>query len=199
MDNMSVSLNYSYNDTRYEDSLFGLHDIRSHTAGIDSTYQPAWWLGMNVFYTYENQRNRQNDHRTGANWFLKTVDETNTVGAGVDLGIIKDKLNLKVDGSYAKVDGDATFASNTPLLPWDHVDETMLTKICGAFKYKATKALDLSLGYGYEKWSIKDYQYNGVTNVVVTAANVYRGLLTMNSLFKPYEVHSVIASATYRF
>jgi len=87
------------------------------------------------------------------------------------------------------------------LFPFDHVDETTLIKVGGMFKYKATKALELSLGYGYEKWDIDDYQYDGVRNVVVTGPPVvtYRNLLTMDSLYKPYEVHTVFASATYKF
>jgi hypothetical protein len=198
MDNLTVSMDYSYEDTRYEDTVYGLHDGRGHVAGMDAEYQPAWWLGMNVYYTYENQRSRQNDSAS-PNWKLKTTDETNTVGGGLDVGIIKEKLNLKLDGAYTKVDGDAAFAQSVAVLPWDHVDETMLTKLGATFKYKATKALELSLGYGYEKWDIQDYQQVGRTEVVVTAANAYRNLLTMNSLYKPYEVHTVFAGATYKF
>ncbi len=197
MDSLTVSVDYSYEDTRYANTDYGLNNVRGHVAGLDAEYQPAWWLGMNLYYTYENQRDRQKNPRSGANWGIKTTDETNTVGGGVDVGIIKDKLNLKVDGSYAKVDGDAAFTRNTPLLPFDHVDETMLTKLGATFKYQAMKALELSLGYGYEKWDIKDYQYDGVTTVVVDPGS--RTLLDMNTLYKPYEVHSVIASATYKF
>jgi MtrB/PioB family decaheme-associated outer membrane protein len=201
VDSLSCSANYSYEDTRYGNTVFGLHDERGHVAGVDAEYQPVWWLDMNIFYTYENMRSRQNEFRSDAPWKLRTVDETNTVGGGANFGLIKDRLNLKVDGEYTKVDGDATFnriitLALPELLPWDHVDETTFLKVGGTLSYNATKSLVLSLGYGFEKWDIQDYQYDGLVNV----AFVNNGtLLDMNTLFKPYEVHTVIASATYKF
>lgn len=144
-----------------------------------------------------------------SNWQLKQNYNIHTVGLNSTIGIIPEKLTLSLDGTYSIVNGEANFKSDIgtaandlnpyTLFPYEHVDETELIQAGGTIKYNFTKALAFALGYRYEKWHDNDYQYDGLTNVVTTAGGAYRGLLDMNTLYKPYEVHTAYASVTYKF
>ena len=67
------------------------------------------------------------------------------------------------------------------------------------FKVKLTKKIQATLGYQYERWTMKDYQRDGLMNVQTNAAGTAVDLLNMGSLYQPYEVHSVFTSLTYFF
>ncbi len=143
------------------------------------------------------------------NWQLNQNYNIHTVGLNSTIGIIPEKLTLSLDGTYSVVNGEANFKSDIgtaandlnpyTLYPYEHVDETELIQAGGTIRYNFTKALAFALGYRYEKWHINDYQYNAPNNIVETQSGAYRGLLDMNTLYKPYEVHTAYASVTYKF
>ena len=232
-DDWSMTLQYTYADDNYDDSLFGLLNDRTHNATLETDYDLAKNVTVGAFYTYENQRTRQESRQwlpgppdtptnvgnpfdapyntpgDFSNWQLKQTYNIHTVGLNSTIGIIPERLTLALDGTYSVVDGEANFASgigttandNNPykLFPYDHVDETELIQAGGTVRYNFTKALAFALGYKYERWHINDYQYNAPNNVVVSSTGTYKGLLTMDTLYKPYEVHTAYASVTYKF
>lgn len=232
-DDLSLTLQYTYADDQYDDSLFGLQDDRTHTATVETDYNLTKNITVGAFYAYENQRSRQKSRQwlpgppdtptnvgnpfdapyntpgDFSNWQLKQNYNIHTVGLNSTIGIIPEKLTLSLDGNYSIVDGEANFVSGIgtaandtnpyKLLPYDHVDETELIQAGGTIKYNFTRALAFALGYRYEKWHINDYQYNAPNNVVLNANGTYKGLLDMNTLYKPYEVHTAYASVTYKF
>ncbi len=223
-DPLSFSLEYNYGMDRYDISFFGLQLSKFQTASADMDYDLARWLSVNAFYSFEynsqSQENRQSNPATGAglpltdtynpsNWNLRTRTEIHTVGLGANATIIPDFLKFKTEGTFSKVHGKAFFASTVgpatadanPFVPqgFNNLDSNEFWKVLAEFKVKLTKRLQASLGYQYERWTVSDYERQGLTYVKTNNVGAYNGLLDMNTLYQPYEVHSVFTALTYFF
>jgi hypothetical protein len=55
-------------------------------------------------------------------------------------------------------------------LPFTEVDNTVWHTFNPELEYKWSPALSLAAGYHYEKWTIRDYNYNGFSHVVAIPA-----------------------------
>lgn len=225
IDPLEFSLEYNYGRDSYEDSTFGLQLSKFQTATVDADLRIAKWVSVNAYYTYEYNSQSQEDRQavvTGfpnaglpltdtsnpSNWNLRTRSNIHTVGLGTDMQLVPDFINMKAEGTWSKVDGKAIFSSAVgpaaidanPFVPqnFNNLDSSEFWKAMVQFKVKLTKKIQATLGYQYQKWSVKDYQRDGLMNVQTNAAgNV--DLLNMGSFYQPYEVHSVFTSLTYFF
>ncbi len=179
---------------------------------------------MNAFYTYEynsqGQEDRQSTPATAAfltdpsspsNWNLRTRSNIQTVGLGTDMQVVPEFISIKAEGTWSKVQGKAFFSSPLGLttgpnpdlnafIPdnFNNLDSNEFWRAIVTLRVKLTKSISASLGYRYEKWSISDYQRDGLTNVQTNAAGAV-DLLNMGTLYQPYEAHSVFTSLTYFF
>lgn len=145
-----------------------------------------------------------------SNWTVEISDIVNTIGLGAEVGIIEDLLDLDLNGTYSKANGKAVFASPVGTsgvddanafdpLDFGNMDDTRLATVCAKLNYKLSKAWSTTLGYKYERWTIDDYNYDGYSPLWVTSTGTYGGLLSMDTLYKPYKVNTVYVTATYSF
>ncbi|MEK6777300.1 MAG: MtrB/PioB family decaheme-associated outer membrane protein [bacterium] len=152
-----------------------------------------------------------------SNWTAEITDIVNTIGLGAEVGIIEGLLDLDLNGTYSKSNGKVDFASavgiapaspysnsnmdNNAFKPMDfgNMDDTRLATVCARLNYKLSKAWTTTLGYKYERWTIDDYLYDGYSPIKTNTSDVYNGLLSMDTYYKPYKVNTVYVTATYSF
>ncbi len=171
-------------------------ESRQWTATIGNPFLPAY-NGLDAF----------------GNWTLKTQDTSHTPALTVGLVLIPEKLNLKTTGSVTKDKTRLRFASPVgiggatgndgnafvPVNP-NHADASTLIALNSFLDYKVRQDLSLGLGYSYQRWKVKDdFMYDGVTEVPVSGSGAFIGPLNMNTLYKPYNVHTVYVQSSYRF
>jgi len=225
-DRVDLGLEYIFSNDNYNESIFGLQDGWHHTATLDVDYSPTDSVSVYAFYTYENHETKQksrdwSDGGTGdpfgsepgvdsfSNWTVDLTEQVHSVGLGGKVGIIPDKLKLKLDGVFSLVDGKADFESpvggaspdrnNYPPVDFGNMDDTTWWKICAGLEYAVTQKLSLTGGYRFESWDINDYTYDGLTEVKRNTAGDYNGILGMNSLYRNYDVHTIYLLASYTF
>ncbi len=228
VDPLSFSLEYTYGRDHYDNDIFGLQLSKFQTVSLDTDVELARWLSVDAFYSFEYSSQSQEDRQSNAatldglsnpnspsNWHLRTRTEIHTVGLGANATIIPEFLKFKTEGTFSKVHGWAFFSSpvgpTVSLNPADvdlnafvpenfnNLDSNEFWKVLAEFKVKLTTKLQASIGYQYERWTVSDYERQGLTYVKTNSAGDYNGLLDMNTLYQPYEVHSVFTALTYFF
>ncbi len=227
-DPLSFSLEYNYGRDRYDDDIFGLQLSKFQTASLDADLDLARWLSVNAFYSFEYNSQSQSDRQSNpatlagltdpnspSNWQLRTRTEIHTVGLGANATLIPDFLKFKTEGTFSKVHGKAFFSSAVgptasanpadvdlnPFVPqgYNNLDSNEFWRAMAEFKVKLTKRLQASLGYRYERWTVSDYERQGLTYAKTNNVGAYNSLLNMGTLYQPYEVHSVFTTLTYFF
>ena len=126
--------------------------------------------------------------------------------------LVPDFIGLKAEGTWSKVHGKAFFSSvvgpTTGANPdlnafvpdnFNNLDSNEFWRALVQLRVRLTKNIQAALGYQYQKWTVKDYQRDGLTYVKTNNVGAYNSLLDMNTLYQPYEVHSVFTSLTYFF
>jgi hypothetical protein len=140
--------------------------------------------------SFEYYKNRQKDFGevpsaplVDADWFSRSEDLINTVGAGVQAALIPEKLDLDISYSFSKVDGKLEFftpAVNTE--DFDTVDETRLHILDSKLRYRASKHWTVTLGHVWEKFDYDDYNRDGFTNVPLDSGGASNGAYLMGTL-----------------
>jgi MtrB/PioB family decaheme-associated outer membrane protein len=203
----TVSTSYIYGQDDFVDSPYGLLDDKHHIFSIDVDYSPTDRLNLHIFYNYEFYEARQKDRgevpaqpTVVADWFAKTKDVVNTLGAGMKLVLIPNKLDFDVSYSYSNVDGTIDFF--TPAVAtsdFDTVDDTTLQILQTKFDYRAWKRWLFTLGYRWEKFDYDDFNTQGFTNVPTDSSGNYNGAYLMGTLPGDYTVNVAYLKVSYMF
>jgi MtrB/PioB family decaheme-associated outer membrane protein len=227
-DRLTTGLELTYGSDDYPGSEFGLQESGFHTASVDADYAVTERITVSPSYTVEmyssEQRSRQwtpnavgDPYNTAgsaienpSNWTVETRDVIHTPGLSVDVVLVPEKLDFNASGTYARANttldyrsavGTAATDANRfePQDPTD-VDDSTLISIGTRFDYALKKDLKIGLGYLYESWRVKDdFIYDGYNPVAVTNTGTYNGLLTSDTAYKPYSVHAVYVTTSYKF
>ncbi|MDH3573964.1 MAG: MtrB/PioB family decaheme-associated outer membrane protein [Desulfobacteraceae bacterium] len=202
-----VSTSFIYGKDEFNESPYGLLDDKHHIFSLDIDYSPIDRLNLHTFYNYEYYVARQKDRGevpslpvVDADWFARTKDIVNTLGAGIKLSLIPDRLAFDVSYSFSKVDGTIDFF--TPAVEtsnFDTADDTTLHILQTTFEYRAWKHWLFTLGYCYEKFDYDDFNTQGFTNVPTDSSNNYNGAYLMGTLPGDYTVNVVYLKISYKF
>jgi MtrB/PioB family decaheme-associated outer membrane protein len=199
----TVTASYLYGKDDYDETRFGLISAKTQTFSFDVDYTPGERASLFAYYNYEKlsdfQRGRQsgatvsNDPR--ADWTSNVDDKVNTFGAGGTFNLVKEKLDLNLNGSYQKVDGNNALFSppgGTPdfAISIPNYDDTKLYTLGGEFLYKVTRVLVLGFGGWYEQYEISDAQTSNLVNYVP-------GSLFLNPVDGDYKGHVLYVKASY--
>ena len=203
----TVSTSFIYGKDEFGDSPYGLLDDNHHIFSLDVDYSPTDRLNLHTFYNYEDYEARQKDRgevpsqpTVVADWFAKTKDVVNTLGAGIKLALIPDKFDFDVSYAFSNVDGTIDFF--TPAVEtsgFDTVDDTTLQILQTKFDYTAWKRWLFTLGYRWEKFDYDDFNTQGFTNVPTDSSNNYNGAYLMGTLPGDYTVNVVYLRISYKF
>jgi MtrB/PioB family decaheme-associated outer membrane protein len=175
----TITVSYLKGKDDYTKSLFGLTKAENESITGEVDYTPTERFNVFAFYTRENistfQRGRQsgatvsNDPR--ADWTADIQDKVDSFGGGTTLGLVKDKVDLRLYANYQKVDGNNDLFSppgGTPDVAFGIplFDDTKIYTFSGELGYKVTKTLTLGLGGWYEKYTLQDSNTVGLKNYV---------------------------------
>ena len=201
----TVSFSYGRGTDDYTKSLFGLLNATNESFSVDADWTPAGRFNLYAYYGHDKGHTFQRGRQSGATLSLSTLDDwtatiddkAETWGGGGELDIVKDRLKLKVNGSYQKVNGNndlfadpagivraKTGATDIPFF-----DDTKLSSVAAELAYKIPGWL-LALGGWYESYSIADANTSGLANYVP-------GSFFLAPDDGAYKGHVVYARATY--
>ena len=207
LETLVLSGSFTYGEDDFNDSPYGLLEDKHYIFTFEADYNVSDRLNLHGFYSYEYYKNRQKDFGevpsaplVDADWFSRSEDIVNTVGARVQAGLIPDKLDLDISYSFADVDGKIDFY--TPAADTDDfntVDETTIHILETKLNYTAWKPLVFTLGHIYEKFDYDDYNKDGFSNVPTDAGGNSNGAYLMGTLPEDHEVNVVYLRVTYRF
>ena len=224
MDSLNFSLGYVYKKTDYYDTVLGLQEDKRDEFTVDADYSIGRIAKLYGYFDYEKVRAEQYQRRFSSsatinpdgpvqdasnfNWELTQKERTYDYGVGTDIYLIPKKLTLKLQYDYVMSNGNADFSylldaalppgqtnSSIDASNWDDYRRR-------SFKVKAVydimKALTLTAGYAYEKYTYDDIQTEGYEHVVRSSgvANTY---LTGAYKEPDYKANVYFLGVTYRF
>lgn len=206
----TIGLSYLHAKDDYKDSSFGLLSSESNVFSADADYSPGERWSVYAFYSREDVKTAQRGRQSGAtvsinaldDWTSDVDDKVDTLGGGANVSIVKDKADLKLTGSYQKVDGNNAIAApvgGAPEVARRTVggvagiplfDDTKLLTVKAEVAVKATKALKLVLGGLYEDYQLKDSNTTGLVNYVPAS-------FFLAALDSDYQASAVYVRAVY--
>ena len=182
----SVGLDYTWAPTEYW-SVFAEGGVERR--GYESMSRQ--WTVNGISDPYLRQRTLESN----SNWIARVRDRYYTAGVGTDATLIPDKLKLTVQYVYAKSDGRQAYSSPVGTagvddvnafdpVPFNDVDDTEMHSFNPELSYELSERMTLSAGYQWERWNVKDYNYQGFTYVPLYTTGV---AMLMNGLLpQPY-------------
>ncbi len=199
----TLTASYLYGEDDYKDTAYGLISAKNRSFGLEADWSPGARANLWAYYNHEKISNFQRGRQSGAtvstrtidDWTSSVEDKIDTFGGGGSFNLVKDKLDLTLNGSHQRVDGNNALFSppgGTPdfAVPITSYDDTKLTTLGGEFGYKVTKVLVLGVGGFWERYEIRDAQTSGLLNYVP-------GSLFLNPVDSDYEGHVLYVKASY--
>ena len=141
-------------------------------------------------------------------WTSEIKDKVDSLGGGATFGLVKEKVELTLNGSYQKVDGNNDFTSPVGGAPEvarratggitdiPFFDDTKLYTLSAELSYHVTKGLRLGLGGWYEQYKLRDLNSNDITEGVVLT-NYVPGSFFLAANDHDYKAHVLYIRASY--
>lgn len=218
LEHLDIGLEYIYKKNDYKDTILGRLSDERNEYYADVAYTMPERFKLTAFVNYEEVK-AKSYHRyispsgtfsfdPGAapvansyNWSENLTDKNWMYGLGLEVPAIKDRLTFVASWIYEKTDGQADFSSQNnfgaPLNIASYDDYTKQGLDLKAI-YKATRSLDLTLGFAYERFTISDAQWDGY-QYVVSSAGVPVTYLSGAYSDQNYNVSMVYFMASYKF
>jgi hypothetical protein len=180
-----VGLELSYKRNRYKDTTLGRTDDRRQEVAVSAGYGDAKTFRVTSFfdweYTYYDSNHWVGDVATyptpnpaaGAYfWNSRVHDHNYLFGAAADW-VANDTVRFYASAIWQKGDGGVDFtapsvANAQNITNYDNFQKRALNLKAIV---KASKEVDVTLGYAYEKYSYSDIQMNDYLNAIKTGAN----------------------------
>ncbi|OGU13554.1 MAG: hypothetical protein A2076_16655 [Geobacteraceae bacterium GWC2_53_11] len=227
LDAVTLALSGSYlNDEFGGDNRFGLKKNESYTGGVDITYAMSDTFSVYANYTKERRKGSMqsaakddsfDNAATAANettigpfnpenyWNSTTTENVDTVGLGVTVQIIPEKLTLNTSYTYSNsmMDIDtvnpngAVKLANAAAQSWPTV-RNLLQEVRADLGYNVTKNLKTGVTYLYELYTLDDFANTSQYMAGSTFENSTKYLFTGANGYS-YDAHVVGAYVKYKF
>lgn len=193
-DEVTVGVSADYSKDDYSRSTIGLLDGRDTSVGADLSYALSHESRIYLYANSEEVRSRQAGSQAFAqpDWWARTKDRINVVGAGIKHVLMKGKLELGGDISYSRSRSDITMEPATPTgsFPTATVDFESLKLYA---TYHLRENVSLIGSYWYEHYDASDWRLDGVQPDTVP------NLLAFGNQAPNYTQNVVRVSLRYRF
>ena len=207
LDALALRGSATYGADEFKDSPYGLLEDRHYIFSLDADYSATDRVIFHAFYVYENYKNRQKDKGevpssppVDADWFSRSEDVVNTIGAELQFKLIPQVLDLDLTYSLSDVDGNIDFYTPAAsIAEFSNADDARLYMLGAKLNYQAWKNCLLTFGYLWEKLDYGDFNVAGFTNVPVDSGGNFNGAYLMGTLPKGYSSHVVYLRIAYRF
>jgi hypothetical protein len=200
---VTLAFNYVRAKDEYDEVTHGLIDADNEAFGADVDYTPNDRWSVFGFYMRENistfQRGRQSGSSPSVNplddWTAAIDDKVDSFGAGGRVVLVKDRVDLGVNGNYQKVDGNNDLDSppgGTPDVAFDVplYDDTKLWTVNAELGWRLLSGLRLAVGGFLEEYEIRDAFSLGLPNYAP-------GSFFLAGNDGDYRAHVLYARATY--
>jgi MtrB/PioB family decaheme-associated outer membrane protein len=212
----SLTFSYLKGKDRYTESLFGLIRADNEAISAEADYTPRERVNLFAFYTRENiatfQRGRQSGATVSVNplddWTSEIKDKVDSLGGGATLGLVKDKVELTLNGSYQRVDGNNDFVAAVGGAPEvarratggitdiPFFDDTKIYTLSAELSYQLTKGFRLGLGGWHEQYKLRDLNSNDISEGTLLS-NYVPGSFFLAANDHDYKAHVVYLRASY--
>ena len=212
----SLTFSYIKGKDRYTESLFGLIRADNEAMSAEVDYSPHERVNLFAFYTRENistfQRGRQSGATVSVNplddWTSEIEDKVDSLGAGATFGLVKETVELTLNGNYQRVDGNNDFASPVGGAPElgrratggitdiPFFDDTKLYTLSAELAYHVTKAFRVGIGGWYEQYKLRDLNSNDISGGVLLT-NYVPGSFFLAANDHDYKAHVLYVRASY--
>jgi hypothetical protein len=212
----SLTLSYRKDKDRYTESLFGLIRADNEAISAEADYTPRERVNLFAFYTHENIATFQRGRQSGAtvslsaldDWTSEIKDKVDSLGGGATFGLVKEKVELTLNGNYQSVDGNNDFSSPVGGAPElarratggitdiPFFDDTKLYTVAAELTYHLTKAFRLGLGGWYERYKLRDLGSNDISEGVLLT-NYVPGSFFLAANDHDYKAHVFYVRASY--
>jgi MtrB/PioB family decaheme-associated outer membrane protein len=193
-DEVTFGVNADYSNDDYSSSTIGLLDGRDTSVGADLSYALNHDARVYLYANSEEVRSRQAGSQAfaQADWWARTKDRINVVGAGIKHVLMKGKLELGGDISYSRSRSDIAMepATSSASFPTARVDFESLKLYA---TYHLRENLSLIGSYWYEHYNADDWRLDGVQPDTVS------NLLAFGNQAPNYTQNVVRVSLRYRF
>lgn len=177
LDSLNVGFVLDHVDDDFGSIGVGLADRRSTSFTMDVSFAPTEWLNTHAFLTIEEFDSNQggwefsgggtklaNSLDANRMWTTTNKDRVHTLGVGIDVPLLGDKLSLEIDYLYSqareKVDVNVGSALTAAAPFPDTVSRLHNFRV--GLDYKMNENVTMKLGYLSETLSMHDWQYEGV-------------------------------------
>jgi MtrB/PioB family decaheme-associated outer membrane protein len=213
-----ASLTFSYikgKDT-YTESLFGLIRADNEAISAEADYTPHERVNLFAFYTRENIATFQRGRQSGAtvsvspldDWTSEISDKVDSLGGGATFGLVKEKVELMLNGSSQRVNGNNHFTSPVGGAPElarrttggitdiPFFDDTKIYTLSAELSYHVTKGFRLGLVGWYEQYKLRDLNSNDISEGVLLT-NYVPGSFFLAANDHDYKAHVLYVRASY--
>jgi MtrB/PioB family decaheme-associated outer membrane protein len=217
LEHLTVGLEYSYKSNDYNDLYMGVRSDKRNEFYVDAAYEIPDFAKFTAFFDYETVKRdnllRSNSDfppfdpnavstKTTYNVDLTQEDNNYMLGLGVEVPIIKNKLNFVASWIYEKADGTTDFSTPNnwgaaTFVGSDISNDYTKQSIDLKAIYKALKNLDLTFGYSYAHYEFSDPTMNGYMYVypVSSPTSYFTGAYSDQG----YNVNMFYVMASYKF
>jgi hypothetical protein len=201
--NTTIDVSYSHAKDDYKESEFGLINGKVSSVSADVDYTPNDRWNVYAFASREKFDSFQRGRQSGATpstspldeWTSNVEDKVDTFGGGANFVLVKNRLDVKLNGSYQRVDGDNALDSppgGTPDVAFgiSDYDDTKLLSFGGELGLKASKTIRVSVGGWFEDYTLRDSASSNI-------ATYLPGSIFLAANDSDYRAHVVYVRAVY--
>ncbi len=166
---------YSLRNDDYDESLYGVQDYESWTAGVDVSWSPSEAVAVFAGYMREefDRRHRSRYRRSGVDtvandWVSRDQDDVDTYGFGLDAALIPGSLNLYVRYDFSLANG-IMLASNPFTITNDSAIATDFPEITqklheleASLRYPILDRWSAELRYELDRFDQEDFRIDDI-------------------------------------
>ena len=195
---LAIALEGSYSFDAYRKSPLGLVSGRDYRYAGTVSMPVGEKTSVYVSGSYQNIATEQVGQETfpgySSVWQVSHEDEFTTAGGGVVWKKVADKVDVRLDYTYAKSQGPIdTLVGNAPSAESFPKLQTELNSVRLSASYPVNDRLRVSAAWTWEDYSSRDWQIAGVEPATLP------NLLSMSPDPYDYSVNVIGVSFTYRF
>ena len=193
-DTVSLGFGFDFSKDNYDDSQIGLTNARDRGFSADF----SWMINDDAtFHLFANRQLIDSAQKGSAtfstpDWSADNKDTIDTVGIGVKYAVIKEKLDVGADYTYARSHSETNV--NTGIVgPGFPQFRTTLNSFKLYANYRLNQRLSLLTTYWYENYDSENWMIDGVTPSTIT------NVLAYGEQTPRYNVHLIRAALRYKF
>lgn len=178
--NLNLDFNYVHNLDKYKGAILGLQQWKNNAFTTEADYAPSDRWNTYAFYSNESlggiQIDEQNSSGVISNdpknqWMANNTDKVNSYGAGLNFGIVPNKIDMRLTARYQRANGTASLStvvtpSNLNPRSIPNLDDTKLWTTSAEAAYHVKDNVELAVGGWVEKYELNDAESSNLPNYV---------------------------------